>query len=258
MILRTKLSLGLGFLFLIIFALAFFCAYYVGSLAQDADTILKNNYDSIVYSKNMFSALDEMRTAISTSVLDQDAGKKATDYYLQLFESSRAAFETNLKAEQGNITEIHEKEEVDALVANYGIFTGLSAQAMKGQAAPAVYFGSILPCYEKLKGSIDSINAINMQAVERKSKATQQRAGKVIIYISTIATLCIILAFGYCWYFPLYFSAMVSDYAARMTKLLKKAGIAADIRSDDETYVILQSVKLLEEKMGVEDDAKQK
>ena len=48
MVLKTKLSIGLGFLFAIIFALAFFCSYYVGKLSEDAENILRNNYDSIV------------------------------------------------------------------------------------------------------------------------------------------------------------------------------------------------------------------
>jgi hypothetical protein len=34
--------------------------------------------------------------------------------------------------------------------------------------------------------------------------------------------------------------------------LLKKAGIASDIKTNDETYVILQGIKQLEKKLGVE------
>jgi len=48
MTLKTKLSLGLGFLFLIIFILVGFCSYYVGKLGQESDNILKDNYNSIV------------------------------------------------------------------------------------------------------------------------------------------------------------------------------------------------------------------
>jgi hypothetical protein len=46
MTLKTKLSLGLGFLFLIILTLAAFCSYYVGKLGQESDNILKDNYYS--------------------------------------------------------------------------------------------------------------------------------------------------------------------------------------------------------------------
>ena len=43
MTLKTKLSWGLGFLFLIIFILVGFCSYYVGKLSQESENILKNN-----------------------------------------------------------------------------------------------------------------------------------------------------------------------------------------------------------------------
>jgi hypothetical protein len=95
-----------------------------------------------------------------------------------------------------------------------------------------------------------------MQAVVRKSEATKQLAANVIIYISTIATLCIMLAFVYFWYFPLYVSTIISDLSTRMKKLLKKMGIAYDIKTDDESLVILQSITLIEKKLDVDDASK--
>ncbi|MGD0276533.1 MAG: PAS domain-containing sensor histidine kinase, partial [Syntrophales bacterium] len=67
MTLKTKLTSGLGFLFLIIITLIAFCAYYVGILGQESDNILKDNYYSIVYSKNMLSGLDDMKTSITNT-----------------------------------------------------------------------------------------------------------------------------------------------------------------------------------------------
>jgi len=105
MTLKTKISGGLGFLFLIILTLAGFCSYYVEKLGQESDNILKDNYYSIVYSKNMLSALDDMRTSISSTLYNSSRAGRMSDYYLKLFESGRNVFETNLKAENNNITE---------------------------------------------------------------------------------------------------------------------------------------------------------
>jgi hypothetical protein len=253
MVLKTKLTLGLGFLFAIIFALSFFCAYYVERLSDDAQTILRNNYDSLVYSRDMIAALDDMRTAIDSSIFNPAGEKKIANYYLQLFESGRTEFEKNLKAERNNITEIHEKEYVETLGSTYDIYLNLCEQVKKGLGSNSMYFSEILPCYEKLKQSINNIYDINMQAVVRKSDATKQLAANVRIYICVIATLCIMLGFVYFWYFPLYISTILSDLSSRMTKLLKKMGIASDIKTNDEAYVILQSINLLEKKLNVED-----
>jgi hypothetical protein len=81
MTLKTKLSLGLGFLFLVIFAIAAFCSYYVGKSGQEADNILKDNYNSVVYSRNMLSALDDTRTSISSIMFNQKATGTMSDYY---------------------------------------------------------------------------------------------------------------------------------------------------------------------------------
>jgi two-component system, NtrC family, sensor histidine kinase KinB len=251
--LKKKLSLGLGFLFVIIFALAFFCAYYVEKLADTANTILKDNYDSIVYSKNMFDSLDTMKTAVSSGIFIQGDSKKLTDYYAQMFESGKVTFEKNINAEKNNITEIHEQEYVNTLSSNYVIFLNLRDLAKQGAGSSAMYFNEMLPCYEKLKHTIISINDLNMQAIERKSQITKQQASNVIIYMSVIAVLCVILAFGYFWYFPLYISTVIADIADKITVLLKKKGVTSEVKTDDEMYAILQSLMLLEEKLGVED-----
>ncbi len=44
--LKTKLSLGLGFLFLVILTFGILSLYYINRLSGDANRILKNNYES--------------------------------------------------------------------------------------------------------------------------------------------------------------------------------------------------------------------
>ena len=97
MTLKKKLTFGLGFLFLIIIGMAIFCSYYVGKLSQDAENILKDNYKSIVFSRNMISALEDTRTAISSIVFNPADDKKTSDYYVKLFEAGRTEFESNSK-----------------------------------------------------------------------------------------------------------------------------------------------------------------
>ena len=110
MTLKTKLSWGLGFLFLIIFTLVGFCSYYVGRLSQESENILKDNYDSIVYANNMLSGLDDMKTSISSIMYNTNNTVNMSAYRKNLFETGKDLFENNLKKENNNITEIHEKE----------------------------------------------------------------------------------------------------------------------------------------------------
>jgi len=252
MILKTKLSLGLGFLFLIILSLAFFCSYYVGRLGQESENILKDNYYSIVYAKNMLSGLDDMKTAITSAMHNTSRGM--SDYYLRLFESGRSVFETNLKAENNNITEIHEKEYVETLNREYETFAKLSLQMQGRLGEGSVYFSEFLPACEKLRQSINAIYDVNMQAVVRKSQLVKRDSSRFVKSMAIIGSLCLVLAIAYLWYFPVYISTTLSYLSDKMRNLLKNSGVAFDVKTNDEAYVILHAINLLENKLGVKNE----
>jgi hypothetical protein len=258
MTLKTKLSLGLGFLFLIILTLAVFCSYYVGKLGQESDNILKDNYYSIVYSKNMLSALDDMRTSISSTLYNAGQAGTMSDYYLKLFESGRIIFDANLKAENYNITEIQEKEYVETLNHDYEMYMKLCLQIKSGLGGSSVYLNDFLPACEKLKQSINGIYDVNMQAVLRKSQQAKHDSARFITSMAVMGSFCILLAVGYFWYFPVYISTTLSYLSDRMKDLLKNVGVTFDIQTKDEAYIILHAINLLENKLGVKKEDSRK
>ncbi len=251
MALKKKLTLGLGFLFLIIFILVIFYSYYIGKLSQDAENILKDNYNSLVFSKNMISALEDMRTAISSIVFNPTDDKKTSDYYLKLFEAGRTEFENNLKSENNNITEIHESEYVATINEGYVLYADLCLRIVKGEGSRALYFNEYQPAFETLKHAINNINDINMQAVERKGQTAKHDSARIINLMAIIGSLCLLLAFFYFWYFPFYISNSIAYLSGRMKTLLEKSGIVLDIKTKDEAFIILQGINLLENKLGV-------
>jgi len=253
MTLKRKLSLGLGFLFLIIFALAIVCSYYIGELSQDAENILKDNYESLVFSKNMISALGETRTAISSIVFNPADDQRTSDYYLKLFETGRTEFEKNLESENGNITEIHESEYVTVINQVYALYTNLCLRIVKGEGSRALYFNEYQPAFDKLTHAINAINDLNMQAVERKSRMAKDDSARMIRLMAIFGVFCLILAFGYFWYFPFYVSASMAYLSEKMRSLLGKSGIALDIKTSDEAFVILQGINLLENRLAAKD-----
>ena len=251
MTLKKKLTLGLGCLFFIIFTLVGFSSYYVGSLGQESDNILKDNYNSIVYSKSMLSGLDDMKTSITSTMYNKGQVGTMSDYYLRIFESGRNVFETNLKAENNNITEVHEKEYVERLNNDYDLYLKLCLQMRSGSAGSSIYFNDFLPACERLKQSINAIYDVNMQAVVRKSQLAKSDSSRFIHSMAAIGSLCLLLALGYFWYFPVYISTTLGYLSERMKDLLKSAGVAFDIKTNDEAYIILQAINVLKDKLGV-------
>jgi two-component system, NtrC family, sensor histidine kinase KinB len=257
MTLKTKLIIGLGFLFLIIFTLVGFCSYYVGRLGQESENILKANYESLVYAREMLSGLDDIKTSMSVNIPGANRAETKSDYYERLFDSGKKQFETNLSLEKNNITEIHEQEYVDTLSKEYDSFMKLCAQIKNVAVRYSIYFDDFLPASERLKKSIDSIYDVNMQAVIQKSRSAKESASRFINSMAVIGTICLLLAFAYLWYFPVYISTTMTYLSDKMKGLLKTAGLVLDVKTNDETIVILHAINLLQNKMGLTSEAKQ-
>jgi hypothetical protein len=244
MLLKTKISLGLGFLFLIILTLSAFCAYFVGKSSKDAENILSNNYNSIVYSREMLAALDDMLAVINGPMARP--GQAVAAYSRRLFDKGAAAFEKNLQDENGNITEIHEKEYVQRLNAESEILLklGRELQAQPGRDQSAA--DNFRDGCNKARQSINAIYDLNLQAVVRKSQMAENETSHFMNSMAIIGALCILLALAYFWYFPFYISNTYSYLSSRMQRLLDKLGITHDTKTKDEAFVLLEAIDLLE------------
>ena len=170
-----------------------------------------------------------------------------SDYYVKLFESGKNLFESNLKEQNNNITEINEKQYTEKLNHDYAVFLKLCLVMENGGDGSST-FNDFLTASEKLKQSIDSIDDVNMQAVVRKSNLTKHDSVRFKNSMVMIGAMCFMLALGYFWYFPVYISTTISYLADRMKNLLKSSGITFDIKTNDEAYIILQAINLLENK----------
>ena len=98
---KSKLTLGLGFLFLIILLLSGVGAYFLYQLSRSTEATLHDNYRSVAYAQHLNDALADLRDARLTAATGPAAAQ------------ARQAFERNLQAEQHNITEPGEGRLVD-------------------------------------------------------------------------------------------------------------------------------------------------
>src|ERR1700712_1623111 len=96
--LKTKLSIGLIFLFIVILLFGVLGMFGINQLGKDTDLVLKNNHESLMYCNNMLRSLEVIKN-------QKDAAQ---------------IFEDNLKKQEGNITEEGEKEATDELRKNFG------------------------------------------------------------------------------------------------------------------------------------------
>lgn len=157
---KTKLNLGVGVLFLLIIILSVLSAFYIYSIKKDTQNILKANYETLEYSRNMLLALDEIKENDSKSV---------------------AVFEVNLKKQLRNITEVGENNATYKLRDNYNF---LKANALND----SIKF--------QMHQNIFEIMKLNMDAIKQKSDVAKKTAETANLWVIIIGTLCFLIAFN--------------------------------------------------------------
>jgi len=90
-------------------------------------------------------------------------------------------FETNLKKQQSNITEVGEKEMTEKLT---GDFDYLQKNARDSAAIKTI------------RNDLTDLMLLNMQAIQRKSGVAQKTASDAVLWITITGTLCFLIAFS--------------------------------------------------------------
>ena len=153
---KTKLTLGVGLLFLLIIFLSVMGAAYISELKNDTDSILTANYNSLEYSRNMLIALED------------DAKKAQKD------------FEVNLQRQEKNITELGEPVVTAAIRTNF--------ESFKQNGSDSLLEGEI-------RKNIFLLMEMNMEAIKRKSETAKITADKAVFWVLLSGTMCFLIAF---------------------------------------------------------------
>jgi hypothetical protein len=248
--LSSKISFGLGFLFLIIFTLCIFSSFYIQRLSGEANNILKDNFNSLIYAKNMLVTLDDIRNEMDRVMVRALHSNSVPPSDRPALDSLQQAFSHNLKLEKDNITELNEKEVVDALQANYTKFFEAYARLSKDANRSEANYADYVHAYDKIKRSINIIYDINLQAMTRKGQLTFRDSQRFNRFMGIIGAICTIIAFGYFWYFPFYVSHSLSILSGRMKQLLQNHGIRLPTQSTDEARILLNGMGALHQELS--------
>lgn len=161
---KTKIRLSLLFLLALILLLAVTGSFYINRLADISSAILKDNYESIQYTKNMIQALDEGDSDLAIE-----------------------KFEKNLVAEENNITEVGEKDiaiEARQLFEKY-------KRGHRDEQTESI-----------LRQKILEVQDLNMQAILRKNQSSTNTTKRIFAYITILGTLCFLISFTFVINFP--------------------------------------------------------
>lgn len=162
---KTKLTVAIGTLFVLISMLSVVAIFYINAMSNDTNNILEDNYNSLDYSKKMMIALDALPN-------DSNAIK---------------LFETNLLKQKNNITEKGEEIATERLAQNF-------IKIKKNNADNRLAI--------EIRKNIADIMQLNMNAIEHKSGIAKKTADHATSWIAIVATLCFLVSFSLLLNFP--------------------------------------------------------
>jgi signal transduction histidine kinase len=163
--LKTKVALGGIFLFALLILVAAVSFYYLNRLSEESKAIVKANYETLNYSREMLNELDSLKKN----------------------KSGLERFEKNLQLQENNITEPGEKEITSSLRKSFN--------ELKED-------GSHDSLQLLIRRDISGIMQVNLQAIDKKNQAAQRSAESAKTIITIILTVCILIGFTFIFNFP--------------------------------------------------------
>jgi signal transduction histidine kinase len=157
----------------------------ISSLGSHSQTVLKDNYRSVLAAQRMKEAIERMDSAALFIV----AGERQKG--IEQAEKNRVIFEAELKVQEANITEAGEKEFTEKLRAAWTDYLAKFDRLQKTispEEARRLYFSELEAAFFQVKTAADEILAINQDAMVRKSDAVRRTAERMKT-ITTVAAL---------------------------------------------------------------------
>ena len=199
MSIRTKFALGMVFIFIIIMVLLGFSAFYLNKLSDKTSAILKENYLSVVYSREMSEGLMNVNQEITAGFLENRSMDK------QFIRKGLDSIDKSLQLEKGNITEPGE----DKLVA--GIESGFIAyrDSVVKLTDTVLSSGQILYFQKKmgyLSQQLVLLSEMNGKAIETKTDDAKVSSKSALTGMTILGSFCFLIALSFIYSFASYFN----------------------------------------------------
>jgi NtrC-family two-component system sensor histidine kinase KinB len=188
--LYRKLLLAQAPIALALAIVGIFSVAVVSYLGSHSQTILKDNYRSVLAAQRMKEAIERMDSGALFIV----AGERQKG--LEQAEKNQPIFEAELKVQEGNITESGEKEFTEGLRAAWMDYQGKFARLQKSTSSEEpkqIYFSELEASFYKVKAADDEILAINQDAMVRKSDDVRRTAERMNTITITVALAALAL-----------------------------------------------------------------
>jgi two-component system, NtrC family, sensor histidine kinase KinB len=196
---KTRFTSGMIFLFLIILVLSFFSGYYLNKMSKKTSAILKENYLSMVYARDMSEGITEINREITTAYLSGtliDSLKIKDEFNL---------INKSLQLEKNNITEAGEDKLVSNIETQYNIYKKSVLQFIGSSMKPAS-MASLENDSRDLDHSFILLSRMNGKAQELKTDEAKAYSRRALTRMTILGTYCLLIGIGFTYGFASYFN----------------------------------------------------
>lgn len=193
---RSKFSFGMVFL-LIILALSIFSAYYMNKLSKEAGSILKENYLSVVYAREMAGSLTNINQEITKSYLAK------TNLDNSFIKTELSNIDKSFQFEKNNITEPGEDKLVSGIETGLKEYRDLVVKYIESPQSDTSIF-DLQKIFGNLNQQLLLLSQMNGKAIEVKTDNNKISSQDALTQMTIIAILCFIIALFYSYSFSSY------------------------------------------------------
>lgn len=168
---KTKLRLGFGFLFIVVLFFGATALYYIRDISENSKVILKNNYESLSFAREMRTVLDDNEIPLSKKAIDR-------------FNSALLKQEHNITESGEGPSTYHVRNGLDVLVSG-------TPDINEQKSAVRV-----------IRKSLRDIELINMQAIVRKDNAARASVNRATLFLGLVGSFTFLVLFSFSVNFP--------------------------------------------------------
>jgi len=187
--LKHKIRVGFGLIFITNLLAGSLSIYYIERLSEGAKVVLKNNYESLTFARDMRATLD--------------------DNTIPLSGAAKTAFDQSLVKQEHNVTEKGEDVATVSLRKDFNQLESTVANSPQQESS-----------LHAIRVDLRNIEQLNMQAITQKHASAENSVNKATIILGLIGCLTFLALFS----FSVNISSFISDPLIALSDGLDEVG----------------------------------
>ncbi|RYD76301.1 MAG: HAMP domain-containing protein, partial [Sphingobacteriales bacterium] len=231
---KTKLSIGVGSLFIVILIVLGLSTYFIHQLAHDAGAVIEDNQITLDYVQSMQQSINKIHVKVIGNSQKNIANNMVS------------SFEKNLSTQKDNVTERGEKEATENVRKHFAAYKNLYITSSKNTSIDSANY-----YYSKINEELNYIYKLNRDAIVKKNNKAVDTATTGINLVSLVGTLLLIGAFTFVLNFPGYIANPIRELSEKIRGIAdKNFNQRLDFSANDEFGDLAESFNYMAKQLN--------